>query len=98
MNVHPALIYANAIMVNNRLSTEEEFDSTYDNIYTQKGGQEDKLISERNVPNGGFPPITVCKKKVADEKIRQTPGKNIVSLQEIMAKRRDFSPFLPNSN
>ena len=78
---------ADAIMRNNPLNT-----SSSEEIYQQYGGAADK-------PNGGFPPIVMCKQKtkVVDEKVKSVKGKNIVSLQEIMEKRRDFSPFLPNT-
>jgi hypothetical protein len=88
--MNSARIYADAIMVNNPITSSEEM----------VGGNRDEqtipIKTTSDKPNGGFPPIIVCKKKVADEKIKQTKGKHIVSLQEIMQKRRDFSPFLPN--
>lgn len=82
---------ADAIMRNNPLDSTSESSTTEIMV----GGVE----KTESKPNGGFPPIIMCKSKpkVVDEKIKSVKGKNVVSLQDIMEKRRDFSPFLPDS-
>jgi hypothetical protein len=65
----------------------------------QKGGSEN---SEHSEPNGGFPPIFLCDKKISSteekEKNREfVTNKKAISIKDIMKKRRDNDiPFIEN--
>jgi len=62
----------------------------------QKGG------SDNSEPNGGFPPIFLCDKKISPieekEKNREfVTNKKVISIKDIMKKRRDNNvPFIEN--
>lgn len=67
--------------------------STLKNI--QYGG------TDEDVPNGGFPPIFICTKATLKQKEENknrefAPKKTTLSIKDIMQKRRDATPFVPN--
>jgi hypothetical protein len=63
----------------------------------QHGGGE----GDEDMPNGGFPPIFVCTKATVEKKEENknrefSSKKTSLSIKDIMQKRRDATPFVPN--
>ena len=76
-----------------------EFDSSSE---FQTGGNLDKQL--KDIPHGGFPPISPCKEEFeesgeneSDKEKRgySSTNTNIVSIQNILEKRRKIIPFIP---
>lgn len=94
--------YMNVLMMNYPVSTDSLESPYSDQIIEQTGG------NFQNRPDGGFPPVYVCnfdtdKKEQSDEidlsdesnKQRAFASPSSVSIQDIMKKRREVSPFIP---
>ena len=64
-----------------------EMDSSSDDLF---GGTITNSL--KNQPHGGFPPIFPCKDQDEDD---SEINKNIVSIQNILEKRRKIVPFIP---
>lgn len=76
-----------------------EMDSSSDDLF---GGTKTNTL--KNQPHGGFPPIFPCNEQDEDDSEIKTDqekrgyttvNKNIVSIQNILEKRRKIVPFIP---
>lgn len=81
--------YIKNILQNHELETETiQTDSTYNNV--KEGG------SDRDIPNGGFPPIYLCDDKLdnipTDEPIKRAYStiNNVVSIKDIIQQRKNI--------
>ena len=86
-------------------SDSVEYNSSENDNYLY-GGQLNESL--KNIPHGGFPPIIKCKiveetndtdDTSSDEDIEKRgfdpAKKNIISIQDILERRRKISPFVP---
>jgi hypothetical protein len=89
------------LMRNYPLNTKDsEHDSLQRNSSKSRGNVQ-LGGGDEDVPCGGFPPIYVCTKatvhKKEENKNREfAPKKSSLSIKDIMQKRRDATPFVPN--
>jgi hypothetical protein len=85
--------------LNHSLSTDSfEYSPTQASMSKIGGSSQNK-----NVPNGGFPPIYLCDELIEDSKINKDDEnkkreyethKTSVSIKSILEKRRDITPFI----
>ena len=76
----------------------------YDRNDVKYGGADDK-VNTKEIPHGGFPPIIICNKDDDKEESISDDEKdirgfvpmnsNVVSIQNILEKRRKINPFIP---
>jgi hypothetical protein len=92
------ITYIDNLMKNYSLDSDSYSFGSYNEDKNQTGGQTNV---EQNSPNGGFPPIYLCKGKPEEttEKDDATKRefkthKTAVSIKSILEKRRKASPFI----
>ena len=91
--------YTDYLFQNRHLSNNDSDSLLSYNFYIQNGGGD----VDNSKPNGGFPPLFECntnqnkKQKMKKEKTREFETKNnnnLVSIHNILEKRRNIIPFL----